>query len=76
MSAEQRPSVGRIVHYWGKMNGRPFAAIVVGLQADTDSLWLSVFGLDGKITLAEVSRKPGREHEPQWGGWWEWPPRV
>ena len=80
---EQKPTVGRIVHYYPSdddrilMNGlaagnthlNQYAAIITAVWSN-DLVNLKVF-LDGPIDLTNLSASLGDEH-----GMWSWPKRV
>jgi hypothetical protein len=80
MPDAQKPSIGRIVHYWCDID-RPLAAIVIDTIAEDDRLAsaahvnLHVFNrisrLDGEVANVPFSAfpTPGVDR-------WCWPPRV
>ena len=75
---EQKPSVGRIVHYQsygspgGEYKSEPRAAIITGVVNDT-TVHLFVMNPEG-IFLNKNCYFDGNE-TPK-GGTWHWPPRV
>lgn len=85
--SEQKPSVGRIVHYMshgsadGVFESMCHAAIVTDVPADaSDSpVALAVFYTDGILFAQEVTydaRGPVDEDGTPLGGTWHWPERV
>lgn len=72
---DQKPSVGRIVHYTpDDSDQRPWAAIITRVSRDESRLDvnLTVFMPDGSTSpreIVEFSEKPQPGH-------WSWPPRV
>jgi len=66
-----KPSIGRIVHYYGSEGDGPHAAIVVKVHSDS-CLKLQIFPQDGEsIRIDSVVSIQGDSN-----GRWEWPPRV
>lgn len=76
---EQKPSVGRIVHYQptneqqGKKDGQPYPAIITHVWGD-DCVNMEInndrsFPFNGDRCMTSVMRGDGR-------GQWQWPPRV
>lgn len=66
---EQKPSVGRIVHYTSK-DGNTLAAIVNAVSSD-DYTRITVFLHDGSTLSGDAPFSA----EPKIGHW-NWPPRV
>lgn len=80
MSEGQKPSVGRIVHFYTMRSwpmgaaGRANAAIVTNVN-DDGTLNLGVWVRDGgHFAVENVPLRAGTE--PLQTFWWEWPPRV
>lgn len=73
---EQKPSIGRIVHYTnlGDKDGRyppeQQAAIITGLNAD-GTVALHILYKTGQFDMAAVPQSETYER-----GHWSWPPRV
>jgi hypothetical protein len=73
---DQKPSIGRIVHYCGKDDDdtRPYAAIITSIGADNEGIVdLYVFG-DRNCTPFAVGDAPYSEQPKT--GCWMWPPRI
>ena len=77
MPQEQKPSVGRIVHYgqpvshFGSLtHPEPWAAIITAVNRD-ETVCLQVFGLIGVTPREQVSYSEELKE-----GFWTWPPRV
>lgn len=74
---EQKPSVGRMVHYqaYGTPGGEypsvPRAAVVSEVEADGETVGLVVFNPTGLFFNRGV--KFSADQKP---GCWSWPPRV
>ena len=70
MNTEQKPSVGRIVHYKAPELHAPLAALVTEVHTD-GTIAVRVFTGNGDFvrTLVSESPKPKDDH-------WTWPPRV
>lgn len=82
MKKPQRPSVGRILHYWTWQGDRliPNPAIVLAIADDGGRLWLQVFYASAAGGRDQVWAPPG-----PWSdggvqvpteGHWTWPLRV
>lgn len=71
---DQKPTVGRIVHYWEESDG-PYAAIVTHVHSGTETvLSLQVF-TTGDIRSKALIQK-GDSDTMKGGSYWEWPPRA
>lgn len=74
---QQKPSVGRMVHYqaYGSPNGEhkslPRAAIITEVEDDGETVGLCVLNPTGQY----FNRGTKFSHEPK-PGHWNWPPRV
>lgn len=77
---EQKPTVGRTVHYhadpkkdWALPHGEPLAAIIARVDAGGHVV-LAVINPEGNVPILRVYDAPLSElPEP---GCWSWPPRV
>lgn len=69
-----KPTVGRIVHYYGGSGVGPFAAMVTGVSQDEDSggVHLHVFPPDGEPYNAYTFYS---EEPVSYTNRWCWPPR-
>lgn len=67
--SEQKPSIGRIVHYL--LDGpESIPAVIIRVEPDGERCLLFVMYVDGYYTtLAPYSETPALGH-------WNWPPRV
>lgn len=75
-SPAQKPSVGRIVHYWEPGRDAPLAAIITRVWNDT-CVNLEVFGSVQELGPAEkFPTSVVLSSEPHSGRTWEWPPRA
>ncbi len=65
-----KPTVGRIVHYYGSDDGTPIAAIVTEVSPGGETVGLSCFRGESRWAEADVrhSKLPQARH-------WTWPPR-
>ena len=82
----QKPSVGRIVHFFTKdtakqFNGQgegPYAAIITqGPFGNSETMCnLQVFSHNGVHLEGSVTEKSDRRDGEDPGRWWEWPPRT
>jgi hypothetical protein len=73
----QKPSVGRIVHFYQQnTDENPIPALVIGVYDDSGKVDLTVFG---RSRFAEPTTMPGIDvpySEAPKKGHWSWPPRV
>jgi hypothetical protein len=87
MSTEQKPSVGRIVHYvmpirYGRARGEVRPAIIVRVfPGETDKVQLQVFtdgSNDGLECVLGIVWETSVHHDEAGKalGTWHWPPRV
>lgn len=68
---EQKPSIGRIVHYADPKTGEPRAAIITFVDKDFEHVTLQVFFVGDSGPVFDV---PFQEAGAP--GTWRWPPRV
>lgn len=71
MTAMQKPSIGRIVHYYGCEGDGPHAAIITKVRSD-QCVDLYVLPQDGEpLGMFSVGNTPDDAN-----GHWCWPPRI
>lgn len=77
---DQKPSVGRVVHYYDRMSDNqnkpgPFPAIIAAVHSDT-CCTLSVFmpWREAVFVASSNMRKDVAGVDPR--NYWEWPPRT
>ena len=79
---EQKPSIGRVVHYVsygtpkGEYSSRCVAAIITDVKDDEDGevvVRLKIFNTDGEFNSPWLKEK---EVDKKEGGSWHWPERV
>lgn len=71
---DQKPSVGRIVHYWPHPDAsEPWAAIIAGIAEGYDGrCWLHAFPPNGPaVMIGLIPVSPSRKV-----GYWTWPAKV
>lgn len=68
-----KPTIGRIVHYFEKVNGvlETMPAVVNGAAGDSTFADLHVMGKTVKLQRNRVPYSPSPAD-----GYWTWPPRV
>lgn len=77
----QKPSIGRIVHFYGEGLDEPQAALVVAVHSNT-SVDLNVCNKSGtwsvrqSVELGEDGPVDGTVSDAPAGAHWVWPPRV
>lgn len=71
-NVQQKPTVGRIVHYQAKEGQEPHAAIITRVHSDT-CVNLVVFDLGTQASCVETSICLG---SPGQVDTWSWPPRA
>ena len=70
---QNKPSVGRIVHYYGASGDGPHAAIVTAVHSDT-LVSLTVFP-DGGLASPQANVVQSDAAYANGFSRWEWPPR-
>lgn len=81
MSEGQKPSIGRIVHWYARdaenwLDGQAFAAAIITRVNDDDTVNVTVFP-DGPPPFGKTHIPYGQAAEAadRWF-WWQWPERV
>ena len=80
--SEQKPSVGRIVHYYNESHPQkgPFAAVVAYVHEGNpnDAINLTAVDHNGAPLSLNYSKcsVPFEGKIPGFSSWWSWPPRV
>ncbi len=84
MSDGQKPSIGRIVHYYGpsclRENGdgklAPMPAIITHVRPDDGAVCLTAFGIYESVKDFAVPFDPHAAMSSGERGYWCWPPRA
>lgn len=77
--SEQKPSVGRVVHYQsygtpgGEYQSKPIAAVITTVDDDGETVGLCVMNPTGLFFNTKISHAIDDVPSP---GFWNWPPRV